>query len=192
VVLSQMLLVGYLSARIIKGTPSPFVFEIPPIRVPVHLNVAIKTGYRIKWFLTEAVPLFLLGTLILFLLDRIRLPFIGVSGIEAVEMAFKPVVTGLLYMPAETARVFILGFLRRDYGAAGLFDMARDETLSVQQLVVAMIVMTLFVPCIANFFVMIREHGTRTALAILAFVTPFAITVGAVVGLLLRTFHFFE
>lgn len=194
VVASQMLLVGFLSARLIKGDRSPFLFEIPPIRVPVVRNVGIKTWFRIKWFLREAVPLFILGTLILFILDRIRVPFLGpeTSGIDAVEAVFRPVVTGVLQMPAETAKVFILGFLRRDYGAAGLFSMASDNMLTMQQLVVAMIVMTLFVPCIANFFVMIKEHGFRKALAMLAFITPFAIAVGAVVGAGLRAFHLFE
>jgi ferrous iron transport protein B len=192
VVMSQMLLVGYLSARLIKGSPSPFLFEIPPIRVPVVKNVAVKTAFRIKWFLREAVPLFILGTLILFLLDRIRVPFTGgMSGIEAVEATFRPIVVGVLQMPAETAKVFILGFLRRDYGAAGLFDMAKDHVLSVQQLIAAMIVMTLFVPCIANFFVMIKEQGAKKAFAMLAFITPFAVIVGAIVHWILRTFNLF-
>jgi ferrous iron transport protein B len=194
VVASQMLLVGYLSSKLIKGAPSPFLFEIPPIRVPVVKNVAVKTWYRIKWFLREAVPLFILGTLILFLLDRLRVPFTNgaISGIDAIESIFRPVVVGVLQMPAETAKVFILGFLRRDYGAAGLFDMAKDGALSVQQLVVAMIVMTLFVPCIANFFVMIKEQGAKKAFAILAFITPFAIAVGGIVGVALRALHLFE
>jgi ferrous iron transport protein B len=192
VVISQMLLVGYLSSKLIKGAPSPFLFEIPPIRVPVVKNVAVKTGFRIKWFLREAVPLFILGTLILFLLDRIRVPFTGgLSGIEAVEGVFRPVVVGVLHMPVETAKVFILGFLRRDYGAAGLFDMAKDGSLSVQQLIAAMIVMTLFVPCIANFFVMIKEQGAKKAFAMLAFITPFAVIVGAIVHWILRTFNLF-
>jgi ferrous iron transport protein B len=194
VVMSQMLLVGYLSAKLIKGEPSPFLFEIPPIRVPVVKNVAIKTWFRIKWFLREAVPLFILGTLILFLLDRIQIPFVAgpMSGIGAIEIVFRPVVTGILNMPAETAKVFILGFLRRDYGAAGLFDMAKDHILTVQQLITSMIVMTLFVPCIANFFVMIKEQGAKKAFAILGFITPFAIAVGAVVSYVLRLFHLFE
>ena len=55
-----------------------------------------------------------------------------------------------------------------------------------------MIVMTLFVPCIANFFVMIKEQGLRKALAMLAFITPFAVGVGAVVGAGLRAFNLFE
>ena len=125
----------------------------------------------------------------LLLHDRDR-TFEMVSG--AIEIVFRPVVTGILNMPAETAKVFILGFLRRDYGAAGLFDMAKDHILTVQQLITSMIVMTLFVPCIANFFVMIKEQGAKKAFAILGFITPFAIAVGAVVSYVLRLFHLFE
>ena len=83
--------------------------------------------------------------------------------------------------------MLILGFLRRDYGAAGLFQMVNNGALSPVQIVTALIVLTLFIPCIANFFMIIREHGTRKALWILAFITPFAITVGGVVSWLLRT-----
>jgi len=45
--------------------------------------------------------------------------------------------------------------------------------------VVALTVMTLFVPCVANFLMMIREQGTKAALAILAFVTVVAVSTGA-------------
>lgn len=187
VVGSQMLLVGYLSSKLIKGKPGDFIFEIPPIRVPVFKNVWNKTRVRITWYLREALPLFLAGTLILFILDRIRLPIgAGMNGLELIESALSPLVTGILQLPQQTARVLLLGFLRRDYGAAGLFDMVRDGVLSPVQIVVSLIVLTLFIPCIANFFMIIREQGTKKAFLILAFITPFAIGVGAVVSWVLR------
>ncbi len=71
VIVSQMVLVGYLSSKIIKGQRGDFIFEIPPIRVPILKNVWTKTRLRIKWYLKEALPLFLLGTLILFILARV-------------------------------------------------------------------------------------------------------------------------
>ena len=61
VVASQLLLVGYLSSKLIHGKPSEFIFEIPPIRIPQFKNVALKTWYRVQWYLKEAVPLFLDG-----------------------------------------------------------------------------------------------------------------------------------
>ena len=53
----------------------------------------------------------------------------------------------------------------------------------------SLIVLTLFIPCIANFFMIIREHGTKKAFYILAFITPFAIGVGGAVSWILRALH---
>jgi ferrous iron transport protein B len=191
VVGSQMLLVGYLSSKLIRGRRSDFIFEIPPIRAPVFKNVWLKTRARLKWYLREALPLFLLGTLILFTLDRAKIPtpWGWLNGLELIENTLAPLVTGWLQAPRETARVLLLGFLRRDYGAAGLFELARSGTLTPAQIVVALITLTLFIPCIANFFMMIREHGARKALYMLAFITPFALAVGGLVGWALRVLH---
>lgn len=191
VVGSQMLLVGYLSSKLIRGRRSEFIFEIPPIRTPVFKNVWLKTRARLKWYLREALPLFLLGTLILFILDRAQLPtpWGWLNGLGLIENMLAPLVTGWLRLPPETARVLLLGFLRRDYGAAGLFEMTRSGTLAPEQIVVALITLTLFIPCVANFFMMIREHGARKAFYMLAFITPFALAVGGLVGWALRALH---
>jgi ferrous iron transport protein B len=191
VVLSQMFLVGFLSSKIIKGRRGDFIFEIPPIRVPVLKNVWNKTRYRMWWYLSEALPLFLLGTFILFVLDRVRVPTPWglLSGLDLINNTLAPLVTGVLHLPAKTAQVLVLGFLRRDYGAAGLYDMVGEGLLNPVQIVVSLIVLTLFIPCVANFFMIIREHGIRKALLILGFITPFAIAVGGVVSWVLRTLN---
>ena len=175
----QVILVGLALSKLVPGKRSDFILEIPPIRSPQWTNIAKKTGHRIKWFLKEAVPLFVLGTLILFFLDRFHLLGYFIA-------AAKPVVTGLLNLPSQTATVFLMGFLRRDYGAAGLFDMARQGALSPVQIVVSLTVMTLFVPCIANFFIVIKEQGLKHALLITGFISCYAIAVGAALNLLLR------
>jgi ferrous iron transport protein B len=187
VVASQLLLVGYLSSRLIPGRSSEFIFEIPPIRVPQLKNVAIKTWYRIQWYLKEAVPLFLLGTFVLFALDSVRL--LGRSLLSWIQSAMEPVLTGLLHLPSGAAAIFLLGFLRRDYGAAGLYDLARKGLLNGQQIVVSMIVLTLFMPCLASFLMIIKEQGLKRAMAIAGFIVPFAILVGAAVSWILRAFN---
>ncbi len=156
VILSQLLLVGYLASKLIRGRPSEFIFEIPPIRVPQMKNVLLKTGHRILWYLKEAVPLFLYGTLVLFILDKVTTH--GRSLLDWLQIGLAPVLTGVLHLPAQAASVFVLGFLRRDYGAAGLFTMARDGLLNAQQVVVSLVVITLFVPCIASFLVIVKEQ----------------------------------
>ena len=72
-----------------------------------------------------------------------------------------------------------MGFLRRDYGAAGLFQLAHSGQLTGVQAVVALTVMTLFVPCVANFLIMVRERGVKVGLGIVAVITPVAIFTGA-------------
>ena len=79
-----------------------------------------------------------------------------------------------------------MGFLRRDYGAAGLFDMARQGHLDTLQTVVGLVVMTLFVPCIANLFVMIKEQGLRNTLLMVGFILLYAVAVGAALNWLFR------
>lgn len=178
-ILGTMFVVGWLAAKVVPGSGSDFVLELPPIRRPQLANLGVKTLARIEWYLREAVPLFLLGTLVLFVADRIRL-------LAAVEKLASPLVVGILGLPEKAAQAFLIGFLRRDYGAAGLYDMSRDGLLDPVQLVVSMVTITLFVPCIANFFIMIKERGARTALLMTAFIVPMALLVGGALRFTLR------
>jgi ferrous iron transport protein B len=182
VVIGTILLVGALAARVLPGKGSDFVLELPPLRVPRPGNILVKTVARIEWYLKEAVPLFVLGTLILFVADRFNL----LSKLEAMAA---PVLHGLLGLPRETAAAFIVGFLRRDFGAAGLYHMAQAGQLDRIQVVVAVVVITLFIPCIANFFMMVKERGWKTGLAIASFIFPFALLVGATLNWVLRAMH---
>ena len=174
-----MILVGFLAARALPGDRSEFIMELPPIRLPRLRNLLTKTLLRVRWYLGEAVPLFLLGTALLFVLDRF-------GALSVLAQAARPVVTGLLGLPADAAHIFVMGFLRRDYGAAGLFTLAHSGRLSHVQAVVALTVMTLFVPCVANLLMIIRERGLKTGLAILAAVTVIALGAGGALNFALR------
>jgi ferrous iron transport protein B len=182
VVLAQMFLVGFLAARALPGGRSEFILELPPLRLPQFANVVRKTLLRVRWYLGEAVPLFLIGTALLFTLSRL-------GWLDVITDLAQPVVSGLLGLPRDAADVFVMGFLRRDYGAAGLFRMARAGELSGIQAVVALTVMTLFVPCVANFLMIVKEQGLKAALAILGLVTIIAIGTGAVLNGALRGLH---
>ncbi|MDA8240559.1 MAG: ferrous iron transport protein B [Nitrospiraceae bacterium] len=174
-----LVLTGYIAARVVPGEKADFFLELPPIRLPRLGNILMKTLGRIEWYLKEAVPLFILGTFVLFLLDKLKV-------LGWVERAASPVVVGLLGLPEKTASVFILGFLRRDYGAAGLFALSKQGLLTPDQIIVSIITLTLFVPCLASFFMIVKERGTKTALLMFFLITIFALLVGGVVNLLLH------
>ncbi|HUI67577.1 MAG TPA: ferrous iron transport protein B [Nitrospirota bacterium] len=177
-----LLLVGYLASKLIPGDPSDFVLELPPIRIPQVTNILIKTIARVQWYLKEAVPLFILGTFILFAANK-------VGALTFIQKMADPIVVGLLGLPSKAAEAFVIGFLRRDYGAAGLFMLAKQNLLDPIQIVVSLVVMTLFVPCIANFFMMVKEQGLKAAFYMAAFIFPFAVAVGAALNWALRTFR---
>jgi ferrous iron transport protein B len=184
--LAVIFLIGWLAAKVIPGRGSDFMLELPPLRLPQLGNVAIKTLARIEWYLREAMPLFLLGTLLLYGMDRFHL-------LAALERAAEPVMSGVLGLPKEAAGAFILGFLRRDYAAAGLFAhyqpylAAHTMTRGMEiEVVVALVTITLFIPCIANFFMILKERGFKTGMAMLGFILPFSVGVGALVNQLMR------
>ncbi len=176
VLFGVLVAVGVLAARLVPGERSTLLLEMPPLRLPVASNVAVKTLARLEWYLKEVVPLFLIGTAILFALDRTgALPWL----IGAAE----PLVSGWLGLPNAASAAFLLGFLRRDFGATGLFVMHEQHQLTAEQVVVAMVTITLFIPCVASVLVIARERGARTAAAITAIVFPLAFLIG---GLLHR------
>jgi len=181
VVLASLFLVGRLAAALLPGQPSDFILELPPLRMPRLGNIVVKTLARVEWYLKEAVPLFVLGTLVLFGADRLRL-------LGWIERAGRPVVAGLLGLPPAASEAFVVGFLRRDFGAAGLLRMSEAGALSPAQTLVAVVTITLFIPCVASFFMIVKERGVRTALAVGVFVTAFAVGVGALLRAFLSAF----
>ena len=181
VTVMTIFLVGYLASKLVRGDSSDFVIELPPMRVPRLSNIAIKVLARTEWYLKEAVPLFIVGTLLLYILDATHL-------LKVIQRALSPLVVGGLGLPAAAANAFVIGFLRRDYGAAGLYTMQRAGALTPNQTVIALTVITLFIPCVANFLVMVRERGTRASLAIAGFIIVYSFGIGALMQAAFRYF----
>lgn len=178
-VLLTLLISGYLASKIIRGEKTDFFLEIPPIRKPNITNIIIKTLGRIEWYLKEAVPLFILGTFMLFIMHKLNL-------ISLLESITRPIIVNLLGLPEKTTESFILGFLRRDYGAAGLFAMAQKGLLTPVQSVVSLVTITLFIPCLANLFMIIKERGIKTAAVIIGIVFPLAFLFGGLLNWVLK------
>ncbi len=164
------LLIGFLTAKLLPGEGPSFYMEIPPLRLPRLGNVLVKTCTRMQWYFAEIVPLFIVASILIWIGNLTGLFQIMVN-------VFKPLVR-FMGLPPEAAVVFLFGFFRRDYGAAGLYDMSAQ--LTGTQMVVAAAALTLFLPCVAQFLMMKKERGLGTALAISGFIFPFAFFMGAV------------
>lgn len=178
VILVVLLVVGWLAARLVPGERNQLMVELPPLRLPVLSNLLLKTVARLEWYLKEVVPLFLLGTLLLFTLDK--------TGLLAWLMrAGEPLVSGWLGLPPEASAAFLIGFLRRDFGATGLFMMEAQGLLNPVQVLVAMVTITLFIPCVASVMMMAKERGWRTTTGMVVLIMPLAFLVGGLLNRLL-------
>jgi ferrous iron transport protein B len=152
------------------GERPMFYMEIPPLRLPQFSNVVVKTLTRMQWYFLEIFPLFILASVILWAGKM-------TGALAALVRGVAPAMT-LLGLPESVAAVFVFGFFRRDFGAAGLFELNKQGLLSPVQLTVAAVTLTLFVPCVAQFLMMKKERGGKTALIIFALVTFTAFGVG--------------
>ncbi len=166
--------IGLLCNRLLPGEKPYFYMEIPPLRLPRISAIIKKTYIRLKWYFGEILPLFIYASVII---------WIGrLTGIFDFLIHLLQPVVAALGLPASTAQVFLYGFFRRDYGAAGLFDLQQQGGLNHHQLIVAAITLTLFIPCIAQLQFMIKERGVKVATLIAVFVFIFAFVMGFVVN----------
>jgi ferrous iron transport protein B len=156
------LFVGFLTAKLLPGENPSFYMEVPPLRLPKLTNVITKTYVRVKWYFKEILPLFLLASVLIWLGQLTGLfNFL-------INLLKKPM--ELIGMPQEAAKVFLFGFFRRDYGAAGLYDINKAGALDGLQLVIACIALTLFLPCVAQFLMVLKERGWKAGVGIAFFI----------------------
>ena len=168
------LAVGLLASKVLPGETPMFYMELPPMRLPQFGNVLTKTYTRMQWYFLEILPLFIVASVLLWL-GKITNFF------EKAVDAMSPVMAAL-GLPREAAVAFIFGFFRRDYGAAGLYDLQTNGLMNARQLTVAALTLTLFIPCVAQFLVMKKERGWKVSLAVGLFVSTLAFGSGWVLN----------
>ncbi|MDJ0689367.1 MAG: ferrous iron transporter B [Xenococcaceae cyanobacterium MO_188.B32] len=169
--------IGFLAGKMVPGNTACFYMEIPPLRLPRLKAILTKTYVRLKWYFGEILPLFIFASVLIWAGKLTGLFDLVVRRLEPVML--------WLGLPKEAAPTFLYGFFRRDYGAAGMFDLHSSGILAGQQLVVAAVTLTLFIPCIAQLQFMFKERGIKNTLAIASFVILFAFSLGYMLNRLL-------
>lgn len=173
VISTVLLIVAYIASKVIPGGRSYFIMELPPLRIPRPSNILMKTWTRLEWYLKEVIPLFIFASILI---------WIGrITGIFEIITSIISIPTTLIGLPKEASIAFLYGFFRRDYGAAGFYDLKLTGKLNAKQTLTSMVTITLFVPCIAQFSVMVKERGWKTAIIIILFIIPLAFTIGYIV-----------
>jgi len=149
-ILTVLIVTGTLLNRYLPGESTDLLIDLPPLRLPRIENVLKKTITKSYHFVLEATPLFAGGALLIGILQ--------VTGLlEMLQRLLQPVTVGWLGMPKESATIFIMGFVRRDFGAAGLYNLGLNDF----QTVIGLVTITLFVPCIASTLIIFKERSRR-------------------------------
>ncbi|NMB81752.1 MAG: ferrous iron transporter B, partial [Ignavibacteria bacterium] len=142
VIASVLITLSTILNKLLPGESTPLLIDLPIMGFPKLKNVIKKTYYRSWGFMKEAGFWFFIGALAVGIFE--------ITGILKVwQDLLAPLTTTWLKLPKEAANAFVMGMVRRDFGAAGLFDL----NLTSMQITVAIITITLFVPCIASFVV---------------------------------------
>jgi len=168
------IVLGFILNRFARGFSPELLIEIPPYRLPLWQAMLEKLWVRVYGFLREAVPIILGAVLVINILYTLRV-FDTIANFTA------PVVTGLLGLPREAVVALVIGFLRKDIAVGMLAPLA----LTSGQLVVGSVVLAMFFPCIATFVVLLRELGTFGLLKASGIMVATALTVGALLNLIL-------
>ncbi|MCY0864777.1 MAG: 50S ribosome-binding GTPase, partial [Sulfobacillus sp.] len=171
IILGLFIGIGTALDRTLPGRPSPLLLELPPLRWPSWTGLWEKTRWKVGAFLKEAGPLFLIGSGSVELLDMLGvLPWLN--------RALAPFMEGWLGIPGSATAAFLLGFIRRDFGAVGLYAGGLDP----HQVLTGAVTLTLFVPCIASTLVILKERGLRQGSVIWLGSIALALLVGGLVA----------
>ncbi|MDR0291754.1 MAG: 50S ribosome-binding GTPase [Elusimicrobium sp.] len=160
---------GYFLNKIMKGNPPEIFMEIPAWQMPKLREWLSKLRYRIKEYIIEAVPMIIIGVLIINLAQI-------TGALDFITRRFRPFMQILFGLPGETASVMLLGFLRKDVSVALLVPF----NLTAQQLVTACIFMTMYAPCMATCFIMFKESGVKDGLKIIALTFTLATVIASI------------
>ncbi len=169
--------IGSVLNHLIPGTSSGLVIDLPPIRLPRFKNIAQKTWMRSWSFLVEATPLFMIGALLVSLADI-------TGALSWIQNALGGLTQSVLHLPKEAGSAFIMGMVRRDFGLAGFYTL--KDIMTPLQMLTSLVVITLFVPCLATATVMLKERGWGEGLSVFILSWVIAFSTGAVVTRILE------
>lgn len=162
---------GLILDRLVPGTRSRLVYEMPVLLVPQRRVILRKMIGQIRHYIIDgALPMVVAVGIASVLYETGILAYLG--------RFLAPLVTGWLRLPEEAAVPLVLGVVRRELTVLPLLDMG----LSPVQLLVGASVGLFYVPCIAVVATLSREFGVKIAFGHLLLTVATAFLVGGVIA----------
>ncbi len=167
-----LIIIGYVLSRI---TPAEevFIYELPPLRVPLWSNLWIKLKTRFSGFFTEVLPLLLVMSIAVRALIE--------SGLLSHLHSIENVTRVLFGIPAEAFIAVLLTIFQRYLAPLILLNL----DLSAREATIAISMIALSLPCLPVMVMTVREIGFKGLARVLAIGMSTSILVGIVLNLLL-------
>ncbi|WP_029688203.1 ferrous iron transport protein B [Thermoanaerobacter sp. A7A] len=149
---------AYFANKIAPGKPYDLIMELPGYRMPALKPTLKQIWFRIKDFLYVALPIIVVGSLVLEILKY--------SGIfKYVTYIMDPIVVKWLGLPSIVGIVLIFGILRKELTLIMLLTLSGTshitQILTPRQMIVFGVVTMLYIPCIATIAALKRTIGWR-------------------------------
>ena len=169
-----LIIKGLIMNKFMPGSSPEILWEIPPYRKPQIGAVLKKLRMRIYGFLKEALPLVLIGVLVINVLYLLNV-------IQFLSNLAQPLLSGLWGLPKETISAMLVGFFRKDVAVGMLGPL----NLTIKQLIISCTILAVYFPCIATFMIMVKELGLRDMIKSALIMMFTAIMVGIILNLVL-------
>jgi ferrous iron transport protein B len=172
-----------LLSRILPGKPSGLVMEMFTFRRPRLSTILKRTWFRFKSFMLMALPIIMMGSLLLGALYE-------TGWLQILLAPINPIMFTLLGLPAVASICLVLGILRKELTLQLLIALAVMQYgpsasnlllfMTPPQLFVFGLVVTLYFPCIATMTVLGKELGWKITFTIVTSTIALAILIGAI------------
>jgi len=168
------IVLGRILNAVLRGQTLSLIMEIPPYRWPALRTVSKKLWMRMVAFFKEAVPMVLLGVLVVNVLYSIKV-------FDILAEATAPLVTRVFGLPKEAVIAIVIGFLRKDVAVGMLATLG----LTAKELVVSVTVLAMSFPCIATFVILGKELGVKDLIKSVLIMLLSSLLVGGLLNLVL-------
>ena len=165
-----------------RGSPAPFVMELPNYRMPALRNVLQLLWEKAKDFLQRAFSVILIATIVVWLLQSFNLRLQLVSNSRESILAMISGVLAPVLAPAglgdwRIATSLISGFMAKESVVSTLEVLYPDGLQAVMGTLTAaslLVFSLLYTPCVAAIASIRRELGNRWAVGVVVFQCLFA------------------
>jgi ferrous iron transport protein B len=183
IVFILIILTAVVLSRITPGEQFGMIVEMSVLRRPQARLVLAKSWLRIKEFLFIAMPLLIITSIGLGLLQ-----YYGVT--EAFEQLVAPITVTLLGLPEYASTALLFGVFRKELAfetlavLSGTADLG--SVMTSVQLYTFAVVSVLFIPCISTIAVLYRQLGARVAILVSVYSVFLGLTIGAIINMLVK------